>query len=74
MPRTLVNATSYPEDHGLKFVIDDWNGSIANGAQFSVGWNMSLLEGEAAELYLYAVTYPEDGLVAYAFSSNLTGE
>jgi hypothetical protein len=73
MARVLDNATtSDADDHGLQFINEEWNESISNGQQFTVGWNRSL-NGEAAELNVYSVTFPKDGLVKYEFSQNLTG-
>ena len=74
MARNPKNATSSsPEEHGLAFLNDEWNGSIANGQPFTLGWNRSL-GGENAQLTMFRVTFPVDGLVRYEFDRNLTGE
>lgn len=59
--------------HGLRFMNEDWNESISNGHTFTLRWNESL-EGIAAELGVFKVTYPEDGLVNYELVTNLTGK
>ncbi|KAI9172314.1 hypothetical protein HJFPF1_01814 [Paramyrothecium foliicola] len=59
------------EDHGLRFTNRGWNGSIANNEPFALHWNESL--GGTAELGLFRIVYPKDGLISYELVSNLTG-
>lgn len=63
---------SSEHDHGLRFVNDEWNDSIANGDKFLLKWNASVV-GAAAQLGLFKVIYPKDGVVVYEFTTNLTG-
>lgn len=60
------------EDHGLRFMNDEWNGSIANGQSFKLRWNESIEEGEG-DLRLFKILYPEDGVVEFELVSNITG-
>lgn len=64
--------TSREHDHGLRFVNEEWNDSIANGDKFLLKWNASVV-GAAAQLGLFKVTYPKDGVVVYELAANLTG-
>ncbi|KAF5130936.1 hypothetical protein E5D57_007285 [Metarhizium anisopliae] len=48
--------------HGLRFLNEDWNDSISNGNLFTLTWNQSLVKA-GAELGLFKVTYPADGVV-----------
>lgn len=52
---------------------EDWNESISNGQPFTLRWNESL-DGIAAELGVFTVAYPQEGLVVYELVSNLTSE
>lgn len=58
--------------HGMRFLNDDWNGSIANGQSVTLRWNESI-EGEQGGLKLYRVWYPEEGKISFELVSNLTG-
>lgn len=58
--------------HGLRFLNEDWNDSISNGDLFTLTWNQSLVKA-GAELGLFKVTYPADGVVVYDLVANLTG-
>lgn len=60
-------------DRGLRFTNDEWNGSISNGQPVTLRWNESL-PIETAQLNLFKVIYPEQGLVMYDMVSNLSGE
>ncbi|KAK9440212.1 uncharacterized protein VB005_04833 [Metarhizium brunneum] len=57
--------------HGLRFLNEDWNDSISNGNLFTLTWNQSLVKA-GAELGLFKVTYPADGVVVYDLVANLT--
>ncbi|KAK8927161.1 hypothetical protein VCV18_003629 [Metarhizium anisopliae] len=57
--------------HGLRFLNEDWNDSISNGDLFTLTWNQSLVKA-GAELGLFKVTYPADGVVVYDLVANLT--
>ncbi|KHO00271.1 uncharacterized protein MAM_02194 [Metarhizium album ARSEF 1941] len=57
--------------HGLRFLNEDWNDSISNGNPFTLTWNQSLLKA-GAELALFKVAYPADGVVVYDLVANLT--
>ncbi|PHH90823.1 hypothetical protein CDD83_2577 [Cordyceps sp. RAO-2017] len=57
--------------HGLRFLNDEWNDSISNGAAFTVRWNQSLAKAGSG-LGVFKVTYPKDGVVVYELVSNLT--
>lgn len=57
--------------HGLEFTNDKWNESIANGESFTLYWNQSISD-QAAELRLFRILYPEDGVVMFELVSNLT--
>lgn len=61
------------DDHGLRFLNEEWNGSIANGQSFMLRWNESIEEGEG-DLRLFKIRYPEDGVVVFEPVSNLTEE
>ncbi|KAK5991234.1 hypothetical protein PT974_09512 [Cladobotryum mycophilum] len=58
---------------GLQFLNENWNGSISNGAPFTIRWNQSF-RGDAfwPQLGLFKIGYPQDGLIAYELVSNLT--
>lgn len=60
------------DDHGLRFINDEWNGSIANGQSFTLQWNESIEDGDG-DLRLFKISYPEDGAVSFELVSNLTG-
>ncbi|OAA47126.1 hypothetical protein NOR_02762 [Metarhizium rileyi] len=57
--------------HGLRFLNEDWNDSISNGSPFTLTWNQSLIKA-GAELGLFKVTYPANGVVVYDLVANLT--
>jgi hypothetical protein len=59
-------------DHGLRFLNDEWNDSISNGDPFTLRWNQSLAKA-GAELGLFKVIYPADGVIVYDLVANLTG-
>jgi hypothetical protein len=59
-------------DHGLRFLNEEWNGSIANGQSIMLRWNESVEEG-GGDLRLFRISYPEDGVVGFELVSNLTG-
>jgi hypothetical protein len=61
------------EDRGLRFINEDWNGSISNGIPFTLKWNETI-DDEDGELKLYNVSYPQGGGVSFELVSNLTGE
>lgn len=58
--------------HGLRFLNEEWNDSISNGDPFTLKWNQSVVKA-GAELGLFKVTYPADGVVVYDLVTNLTG-
>ncbi|CAG9940490.1 unnamed protein product [Clonostachys rosea f. rosea IK726] len=60
------------EDRGLRFINEDWNGSISNGIPFTLKWNETI-DDEDGELKLYNVSYPQGGGVSFELVSNLTG-
>lgn len=64
-------ASSGAQNHGLRFMNEDWNESISNGHPFMLKWNESL-EGIATELGVFRVAYPQDGMVVYELVSNIT--
>jgi hypothetical protein len=68
-----LTSPSTTNDHGLRFINDDWNGSIANGLPFTLKWNGSI-ENEEGDLKLFKVFYPEEGAVAFELVTNLTGK
>lgn len=57
--------------HGLRFLNDEWNNTIINGDEFTLRWNASL-DLHNAELGLFRVMYPDQGVVVYQLDSNLT--
>lgn len=61
------------EDNGLRFINEEWNGSIANSEPFTLKWNESVQE-EFGQLKLFKVIYPNNGAVAFELVSNLTGK
>lgn len=65
-------AASGMAGHNLRFLNDEWNDSISNGVPFTLRWNQSLAK-TGAQLGLFRVTYPHDGVVIYELVSNLTG-
>lgn len=60
------------ESHGLRFLNEDWNGSISNGEPLTLRWNESI-DGAGAGLKLFRVRYPKDGEISFELVSNLTG-
>ena len=67
-----LTSPSTTDDHGLRFINDDWNGSIANGSPFTLRWNESI--EDEGDLRLFKITYPEEGAVSFELVSNLTGK
>lgn len=65
-------ASSGSRGHGLRFLNEEWNESISNGEAFTLRWNQSV-SGESAELGLFKISYPYEGLVGYELVSNLSG-
>lgn len=65
-----LTSPSTTDDHGLRFINDDWNGSIANGSPFTLRWNESI--EDEGDLRLFKITYPEEGAVSFELVSNLT--
>ncbi len=59
-------------DHGLRFMNDEWNGSISNGQPYTLRWNESI-GGEGGGLKLFRVRYPGEGDISFELVSNLTG-
>ena len=62
------------EGHGLKFTNEEWNESISNGDPFTLQWNETIEGVDNAQLGIFKVTYPKDGVREYELVSNLTGE
>ncbi|KEY68002.1 hypothetical protein S7711_11472 [Stachybotrys chartarum IBT 7711] len=62
---------THERDRGLRFTNDEWNGSFSNGQPVTLRWNESL-PIETAQLNLFKVIYPEQGLVMYDMVSNLS--
>lgn len=60
------------DDHGLRFMNDEWNGSISNGQSFKLRWNDTIEDGDG-DLRLFKVYYPKAGVVELELISNLTG-
>lgn len=58
--------------HGLRFLNEEWNDSISNGQPFTLKWNQSLVK-TGAQLGLFKIRYPADGVVVYDLVSNLSG-
>jgi hypothetical protein len=58
--------------HGLRFLNDEWNDSISNGDPFTLKWNQTFAKA-GAELGLFKVLYPADGVTVYNLVANLTG-
>jgi hypothetical protein len=54
--RTSIVTTT--QDHGLRFLNAQWNGTITNSQPLTLTWNETVLE---AELYLNRATYNGDG-------------
>ncbi|KAG5939125.1 hypothetical protein E4U53_007871 [Claviceps sorghi] len=65
-----VDAAIGAHGHGLRFLNEEWNGSISIGQPFVLKWNRSL-EKPGPQLALFKVRYPEDGIVVYDLVSNL---
>lgn len=61
------------EGHGLRFLNEEWNESISNGELFTLVWNETI-EGSDAQLGVFRITYPRDGVKEYELVTNLTGE
>ena len=59
-------------NHGLRFINDDWNGSIANGQAFKLRWN-DTIEVDHGDLRLFKIWYPKDGVITFEQVSNMTG-
>lgn len=72
VPDPSAIGAGHAVDHGLHFTNTGWNGSISNGERFTLRWNESL-NSEVAELGLFRLIYPQDGLIMYELVSNLTG-
>lgn len=59
------------EGHGLRFLNEEWNESISNGELFTLVWNETI-EGSDAQLGVFRITYPRDGVKEYELVTNLT--
>ncbi|KAI5467823.1 hypothetical protein BGZ63DRAFT_419502 [Mariannaea sp. PMI_226] len=59
------------DGYGLRFLNEEWNESISNGQPFTLLWNESI-DGSRAQLGVFRVTYPDDGLLEYQLVTNLT--
>ncbi|KAF7549766.1 hypothetical protein G7Z17_g6160 [Cylindrodendrum hubeiense] len=59
------------EGHGLRFLNEEWNESISNGELFKLVWNETI-DGTDAQLGVFRITYPRDGVKEYELVKNLT--